>query len=96
MYGRCDVVKCLLSSDADINLCDDRGLSPLFIASKYGRCDVVKCLLSSGADINLCDVGGQSPLNIALCKGETNVVWRFFPDIVRNFFPNEVQKLHQK
>jgi hypothetical protein len=34
----------------------------------------------------------------------TNVVWRFFPDIVRkffpnvvrNFFPNEVQKLHQK
>jgi ankyrin repeat protein len=49
----CDLVKCLLSSGADINLRDEGGRSPLFTASYYGRCNVVKCLLSSGAGINL-------------------------------------------
>jgi ankyrin repeat protein len=49
------VVKCLLSSGADINLLDELGRSPLFAASCKGECDVVKCLLSSGADINLRD-----------------------------------------
>jgi ankyrin repeat protein len=53
--GECDVVKCLLSSGADINWCDQRGQSPLSIASMFGHCDVVKCLLSSGANINLRD-----------------------------------------
>ena len=53
MIGHCDVVKCLLSSGADINLCDKDGESPLFAASGLEECDVVKCLLSSGANINL-------------------------------------------
>jgi ankyrin repeat protein len=51
--GHFDVVKCLLSSDADVNLCDGNGRSPLFAASRYGHCDVVKCLRSSGADVKL-------------------------------------------
>jgi ankyrin repeat protein len=50
--GECDVAKCLLSSGADINLCNKQGSSPLYVASEKGECDVVKCLLSSGADIN--------------------------------------------
>jgi ankyrin repeat protein len=50
--GHCDVVQCLLSSGAGINLCDEDGKSPLYIASEEGECDVVKSLLSSGADIN--------------------------------------------
>ena len=50
--GECDVVKCLLSSGADINLRDEDGHSPLLAASDQGQCDVVKCLLSYGADIN--------------------------------------------
>jgi ankyrin repeat protein len=37
--GECDVVKCLLSSGADINLCDKDGKSPLFAASCKGECD---------------------------------------------------------
>jgi ankyrin repeat protein len=51
MSGHCDVVECLLSSGADVNLRCEDGKSPLFIASQHGRCDVVKCLFSSGADI---------------------------------------------
>jgi ankyrin repeat protein len=42
MEGHCDVVKCLLSSGADINLRDDDGQLPLFVASKEGHFDVVK------------------------------------------------------
>jgi ankyrin repeat protein len=57
-HGLCDVVKCLLSFGADINLCDECGQSPLFVASIYGRYDVIKYLLSSGADFSLCDVDG--------------------------------------
>ena len=68
------VVKYLLSSGADINLRDDDGQSPLFVASKYGLCDVVKYLLISGADINLCDDDGESPLFVASQKGEYDVV----------------------
>jgi ankyrin repeat protein len=55
----------LLSSGADINLCDEAGQSPLFVATKHGHCDLLKCLLSSGADINLRDEGGRSPLIVA-------------------------------
>jgi ankyrin repeat protein len=60
--GECEVVKCLLSSGADINLHDEDGCSPLGMASLTGKCDVVKCLISSGADINLCCPLGRSPL----------------------------------
>jgi ankyrin repeat protein len=41
MIGNCAVVNCLLSSDANINVCDKQGQSPLFIASMSGKCDVV-------------------------------------------------------
>jgi hypothetical protein len=53
----------------NINLCSERGQSPLFVASQQGHCDVVKCLLSSGADINVCDKDGRSPLFIASHQG---------------------------
>jgi ankyrin repeat protein len=55
----CDVVKCLLSSGAEINLSDRNGQSPLFIASMFEYCDVVKCLISSGVDINMRDNRGK-------------------------------------
>jgi ankyrin repeat protein len=44
-----NVVQWLLSSDADINLCDEQGQSPLVVASEEGHCNVVKCLRSVGA-----------------------------------------------
>jgi ankyrin repeat protein len=51
--GESDVVKHLLSSGADINLCDKEGQSPLLRASMIGECDVVKCLLSSGVLLDI-------------------------------------------
>jgi ankyrin repeat protein len=58
-HEECDVVKCLLSSGANINLSSKWGQSPLFIALMYGCCDIVKWLLGSGADINFSDNIGQ-------------------------------------
>jgi ankyrin repeat protein len=37
--GLCNVVKCLLSSNADINLRDEGCQSPLFASSMSGHCD---------------------------------------------------------
>jgi ankyrin repeat protein len=37
MHGHCDVVKCLLSSGADINLCDKQGQSSLFVAPELSK-----------------------------------------------------------
>jgi ankyrin repeat protein len=45
-HGHMDIVKCLLSSSADINMCNNLRQSPLFVASLKGHCDVVKCLVS--------------------------------------------------
>jgi ankyrin repeat protein len=64
-HGHMDVIKCLLSSRANINLRDKPGQSPLFVASQKGHCNIVKCLVSSGAEINLRDIWDQSPLFIA-------------------------------
>jgi ankyrin repeat protein len=66
--GHCDVVRCLLSSGADINWCDINGQSPLLLALMSGHCDVVKCLFNLGADINLPEQE-QSPSFLALMSG---------------------------
>jgi ankyrin repeat protein len=39
--GHCDVVICLFSFGADINVCDNFGHSPLLVASQRGCSDVV-------------------------------------------------------
>ena len=47
--GQCDVVKCLLSSGADINLNNKDGQSPLFVASSFGYYNIVILLTAHGA-----------------------------------------------
>ena len=47
--GGCDVLKCLHSSGADINLHDEDGLLPLFVASYSGHYDIVILLTAHKA-----------------------------------------------
>jgi ankyrin repeat protein len=68
------ITYCTRCRRADINLRDEGGQTPLFVASQRGHCDVLKCLLSSGADINLRDEVGRSPLFVASYHEHFDVV----------------------
>ncbi|XP_055998791.1 ankyrin-1-like [Ostrea edulis] len=67
-------IQCLLTNGADINLCNNDGLSPLFIACHNGHDSTVKLLLNNGANINLCMKNGVSPLYIACQNGHDRTV----------------------
>lgn len=58
------IVMDLIANGAEVNLCDNEGLSPLFLACYSEHTETVKILLDSGADVNLC-----SPL-CTMCEFE--------------------------
>ncbi|KAM6456349.1 KN motif and ankyrin repeat domain-containing protein 4 isoform 2-T4 [Liasis olivaceus] len=73
-HDREDMVKALLSCNADINLQDDDGLSPLMVASQHGNLEMVKLLLShSGCDPTLVDKAGNSALSMALKSAHVEI-----------------------
>ncbi len=68
MCSRKEVSKALrlLEQDADPNLCDDRGYSPLILTCcNHGGSDLVQALLRNDADVNH-TMRGSSALHIAL------------------------------
>ncbi|XP_070602137.1 KN motif and ankyrin repeat domain-containing protein 4 isoform X2 [Erythrolamprus reginae] len=74
-HDREDMVKALLSCNADINLQDEDGLSPLMVASQHGNLEMVKLLLShSGCDPTLVDKAGNSALSLALKSAHMEIV----------------------
>ncbi|XP_032073346.1 KN motif and ankyrin repeat domain-containing protein 4 isoform X2 [Thamnophis elegans] len=74
-HDREDMVKALLSCNADINLQDEDGLSPLMVASQHGNLEMVKLLLShSGCDPALVDKDGNSALSLALKSAHMEIV----------------------
>ncbi|KAL8206481.1 UNVERIFIED_CONTAM: hypothetical protein K2H54_005078 [Gekko kuhli] len=56
----------LISKEADVNIQNQNGISPLHKAASEGRTDCVKLLIEAGADVHLKDTEGQEPLD--LCK----------------------------
>lgn len=48
------IVMNLIANGAEVNICDDEGLSPLFLACYSEHTETVKILLEKGADVNLC------------------------------------------
>ena len=63
----------LLQRDADVNVLDKRGFSPLHQASEEGRIDIVRFFLEHDADINLQSSTGITPLGFASHAGEIEV-----------------------
>lgn len=72
--GQTSTVQLLLKNDADVNLCDGEGNSPLYVACVTGYDEIVQLLLENGANVNLCNENGFTPLCEASKDGRDNIV----------------------
>ena len=59
---------------ADVNKCDVRGRSPLFVAARAGHVEVCELLLRNGADVEQTSQKGRTPLYGASSRGGHRVV----------------------
>ncbi|XP_010131370.1 PREDICTED: KN motif and ankyrin repeat domain-containing protein 4 [Buceros rhinoceros silvestris] len=65
-HERDDMVRALLSCQADVNLQDEEGTTALMVACRQGNTDIVKLLLAQpGCQVALTDKGGNSALSLA-------------------------------
>lgn len=77
--GNLPIVNLLIEMGADVNVCDERGWSPLAKAVynpelKRGFADVAQVLIDAGANIEAAIGYGVRPLMLAAGYGETAVV----------------------
>ncbi|NXW46299.1 KANK4 protein, partial [Nyctiprogne leucopyga] len=65
-HERDDMVRALLSCQADVNLQDEEGTTALMVACRLGNADIVKLLLAQpSCQVTLTDKGGNSALSLA-------------------------------
>jgi len=69
-----DVVAALLKVGADVNECDELGVSALSTAASWGQVEVCRLLLAHGADVNKADQEGDTALHEAARADEMDVV----------------------
>lgn len=69
-----DAIELLIKHDANVNVTDHKGASPLLKAVSTKRADLVKVFLQAGANINHADKDGYTPLIMAVENGYDNIV----------------------
>ncbi|MCP4369753.1 MAG: hypothetical protein GY797_16815 [Deltaproteobacteria bacterium] len=67
-------IRKLIEAEADVNVINKFGATPLYSASGKGHTEVVKLLLDAGSDVNKTKHNGVTALYIASGKGHTEVV----------------------
>lgn len=74
--GFSHIVKDLIAKGANVNLCDDEGMSPLYLACFSEHTETVKILLGNRADVNnpsplciMCEFGNAEIVRILLNNG---------------------------
>ncbi|KAJ0177213.1 hypothetical protein K1T71_007222 [Dendrolimus kikuchii] len=72
--ARVEVVKLLLSKNANVNSKTVRGQSSLHYACSKGHKEVAVLLLEYDANVNVTDVLGATPLHRAAAQGRNNIV----------------------
>jgi ankyrin repeat protein len=75
-FERDEIVNCLLSLSADVNLASRNGfrVAPLHSAVARNRADVAARLLALGADVNMAQQSGFTPLHQAAHSGNREMV----------------------
>ena len=68
-----ETVTYLASKGANLNLCDEKGRSPLMLAVLGNRENVVKKLLELGASLSIEDKSGESAQTLAVAMSCTSL-----------------------
>lgn len=68
------MIDILLSLDADPNLTNDDGMSPLYAAAENGHTEIVQGLIGISAKVDLVDNEAHSPLYMAAKNGHIKIV----------------------
>src|ERR1700730_17795209 len=90
-----------LRRGADVNATDQRGCSPLMLASAAGHVETCRILLDAGADVQLRDTDGNDALTVAVTHGRDEVaalLRRFLnpPTLLTDLSPPEHQPEHNE
>lgn len=64
--GYRDIVKQLISKEADVNIISNQSVTPLHMAAVSGNKEIIKLLADAGADINATDKQGRTALVYAI------------------------------
>ncbi|CBN74287.1 conserved unknown protein [Ectocarpus siliculosus] len=72
--GREEIVKMLISADADVNIDSNNGSTPLIQASHFGHAEVVKLLVNANALVDKANQKGTTALMRATQEGNEEVV----------------------
>jgi len=75
--GNLNQVEILLGKGVSLRTADERGASPLLLATKSGHRDVVALLLEKGASVNQPRHDGVTPFMIAVQEGHPDLVALF-------------------
>ena len=73
-------LKALLAAGANVNVCDEEGHTPLFVACQNGNVDAVKLLSGAGANLNSARNDGAIPIGVASYNGHADVVKALLED----------------
>ena len=96
--GHLQVVQCLVSSGADVNMKNKYGYTALHEAAREGHLQVIQHLLSSGADVNMKNRRGETALHRAANRGHLQVViylvvhGAVLTGVTKNFEPADVEE----
>ncbi|MGU3375335.1 ankyrin repeat domain-containing protein [Chryseobacterium sp. M5A1_1a] len=69
-----DLVENLLQKNADPNIADDTGYTPLFWAVKFGNKELIELLLKYKADKSVKDSMGMTPFEYALKTNNKDII----------------------
>jgi hypothetical protein len=69
-----EAVRIFLSSGVDLEVKDERGWTPLLIATANGKGSLAQLLINSGARLIARDINGFTPLHWAALQGISNIV----------------------